>query len=107
MKITSAFHAEQEEHGDDGKEGSNGIDDDVLQGVVVGDEQDVEHRGRGQVARQKATGIGENGTDVEESHAEEHNRPNAMESLKKNNQMIQLRMMFIQMPMLMMLVNLF
>ena len=54
--VTCALHAKEQEHSYDGQEGSDGVDDDELQRVVVGDEEDVEDRGGGQVTSQKAAG---------------------------------------------------
>ena len=82
--LTSAFHPEQEEHGDDGQEGPDGVGDDELERVVVGDEQDVEDgRGR-EVAGQQAARVGQDCLGVDHAQTEEGDRPNAVEHLERS-----------------------
>ena len=79
---TCALHPQQEEHRDDGQEGSDGISDDVLEGVVVGDEKDVEHGGGRKISGEQAACVGKNCPRLDHRQAEEGDRPDAMENLK-------------------------
>ncbi len=82
--LTRALHPEQEEHGDDGEEGADGVRDDELERVVVGDEQDVEDGGGGQVAGEEAARVRQDRPGVDHVQAEEGDRPDAVEDLKEN-----------------------
>jgi len=80
--VTGAFHPQEQEHGDDCQEGADGVGDDELEGIVVGDQQDVEHsRGR-KVAGQQAAGVGQHCASLNHGQAEERNRPDSVENLK-------------------------
>lgn len=83
VSLTRALHPEEEEHGDDGEERPDGVGDDELERVVVGDEQDVQHcRGR-QVARQQARRVRQDGARLDHVQAEERYRPHAVEYLQE------------------------
>ena len=82
VSLTRALHPEEEEHGDDGEEGADGVGDDELERVVVGDEQDVQHRRGRQVAGQQAAGVGQDGARLDHVQAEEGDRPHAVEYLQ-------------------------
>ena len=43
---TCTFHTEQQEHGNDGKKSSNGINDDEFKRIVIGNEQNVKNSSR-------------------------------------------------------------
>ena len=81
--LTGALHPKQEEHGDDGEEGADGVRDDELERVVVGYEQDVQYGGGWQVAGQQAARVRQDGARVQHGEAEEGDRPDAVEDLEK------------------------
>ena len=77
-----ALHPQEGEHGDDGQQGGAGVADDEGQGVVAGDEEDVEHGGGGQVAGQQAGRVGqEAGARLQQRQAQEGKGPHAVENL--------------------------
>ena len=82
-KVTSAFHPQEQEHGDDGQEGADGVRDDELQRVVVGNEEDVEHRRCRKVSGQEAAGVRQHGSGLDDRQAEEGDGPDAVENLKE------------------------
>ena len=53
-----------------------------LQGVVAGDEEDVEDSGGGEIAGQQAARVGEDGLGVDDRQAEEGDGPDPVEDLE-------------------------
>ena len=78
---TCALHAKEQEHGDDCQECSNRVGDDVFQWIIVGNEQNVENRGGGQISCQQATGVRQNGARFNHGQAKESDGPHSMERL--------------------------
>ena len=83
---TCTFHAEQQKHGDDCQECSHCVSDNVFQGIIIWNEQNMEHRGGWQVTGQKAAGVGQNGTGFNHRQAEKGDSPYAVKSLQKKIQ---------------------
>ena len=88
LGVTCALHAKEQEHGDDGEEGADGVGYDVFQRIVVGYEQDVEHRCGGKIARQEAACVWQNGRRLYYSQTEKCDCPDSMEDLQEKNKEI-------------------
>lgn len=82
ISLTCTLHSQQNEHGDNSQESSNGINDDKFQRIIIWNEQDVEHCGGWQVACQETTGVGQNRFRVDDVQAEKGDCPNTVENLK-------------------------
>lgn len=75
------LHPEEEEHRHDGQQRRDGVCDDVLERVVVGNEKNVKNcRGR-KIPSQETAGVRKNCLGVDDRQTEEGDGPHAVENL--------------------------